>query len=127
MTSLTAALVIGDIIALLVFSAWGRAAHGMQLEAASVLATGLPFAITWFIIAALLGGYKPEVVSSPGAAAKRAALINIIAAPLAVVLRALVLQRPIAWTFLVVATTTSLIVMTVWRTVFAFTRRRAGA
>lgn len=127
MAALKTALVIGDAIALIVFSMWGRASHGMDLQAGSVLSTGLPFAITWFAAAALLGGYKPEAAAGPGAAAKRAALISVIAAPLAVVLRALFLQRPIPWTFLVVATTTTLIVMTVWRTVFALTRRRAGA
>lgn len=122
-------LVVGDLIVLLLFSAFGRAAHELQLELRSVLTTALPFTIAWFAVGAATGAFRPAAYQSPAAAAGRVVLTNAISVPVAIVMRALWLNRTIPWTFLLVAFTTSLILLLLWRVAFAllWARRAAGA
>lgn len=121
-------LVAGDLVILLLFSAFGRAAHDLQMGLRGVLATALPFTIAWFVVGAFTGAFRPAAYSSPGSAAGRVVITNVIAVPLAIVMRALWLSRPIPWTFLVVAFTTSLILLLIWRVAFALVwgRRQAA-
>ena len=98
----------------------------MSLGIQGLVSTALPVAVAWFGVGALLGGYRREAYATPGGAARRAALIWLVAGPLGVVLRALWLMRPIAWTFALITFVTNLILLTGWRAVFAWaTGRRA--
>jgi len=121
-------LVVGDLVVLLLFSAFGRAAHELQLGLRGVLATALPFTIAWFVVGSFTGAFRPAAYSSPGSAAGRVVLTNAISVPVAIVMRAPGLGRPIPWTFLVVAFTTSLILLLIWRVAFAlvWARRQAA-
>src|SRR5690606_31258254 len=121
-------LVVGDLVVLLLFSAFGRAAHELQLGLRGVLATALPFTIAWFVVGSFTGAFRPAAYSSPGSAAGRVVLPTVISVPVALLTRALWLCPALPSPFLVVAFTTSLILLLIWRVAFAlvWARRQAA-
>ena len=51
----------GDAAAMLIFSAIGRVNHGS--DDGSILATALPFLLSWFLVAPMLGAYKKAQIN----------------------------------------------------------------
>lgn len=127
MSSAALQLLIGDIVAILLFATLGRGAHSMELGLAGILNTAFPFLIMWLLVAWLLGGYRPAAYENPGKAAVRAIVLVLVAGPLALLLRSFILSRPIVITFAIISVSTNLILLTLWRTAFAFFRGRKGA
>ena len=115
-------LILGDIFAILLVTVIGFATHG-EVGAGSpspniviprMAVVFLPLAITWFLLAPWFGLFEPEIISNP----KQLwlpALAMIFAAPLAALIRGLILNAPIIPIFAVVLAATSALGMIVWR------------
>jgi len=119
------ALAVGDLIALIIFAALGRSSHNMDAGEGPLLAvlnTAAPFAVAWLLTGAAVGLYTGRALYPPGRVLLRTLLAGLIAGPFGVALRAVWLNRPIIWTFVLVATATSTLAMLVWR--FAWSRLR---
>ncbi len=128
-------LVGGDLLAFTLFAIIGRRSHS---EAAGltawfeVLKTAAPFMAGWFLVAPWLVAfrardYQAGATTSVGDVAKRTALAWLVAAPLALLLRAILLQRGIPFSFALITFITNLTLLVVWRTLFAWLWRKRGA
>lgn len=119
----TGALVVGDIFAILVVTLIGFATHGeADLSFLPRMATMFfPLAVSWFMLSPFLGLFQKDVTSS-ARQLWRPALAMIFAAPLAAVLRGLLLNAPIIPIFAVVLSATSAFGMLIWRGVYCFVK-----
>lgn len=120
-----AILVIGDIIAFLVFAAIGRRSHGEAAGLAAgleVFKTAAPFLLGWFLTAPFIGAYRQ--VTTPTWMARRTALAWLVAWPVGLALRALLLWRGIPVSFAIVTLLSNGVIICGWRTVFAWLRSR---
>lgn len=123
-----AGLVAGDLITFLLFSAIGRASHAEAagLDAiAQVVETAAPFAIGWFLAAPFVGAFREDVTGRPGRMLGRTALSWLIACPIGLVLRAVIRQTGIPWTFALITFATVLVMVGIWRGAYALIAQRA--
>jgi hypothetical protein len=123
-------LVMGDIVIFMFFAFTGRETHapGDANLIVNALPTLLTFLIVWFAIAALGGVYRSGVIANPRSAMLRTLIAWMIAAPIAIILRAILLQRTaIPWQF--VAVTMGLVgaLLLLWHGGMAWYRARRGA
>ncbi|NJL05703.1 MAG: DUF3054 domain-containing protein [Chloroflexaceae bacterium] len=135
-TRLTYALLIGgDLLAFTLFAIIGRRSHS---EAAGLMAwfevlkTAAPFMLGWFLVAPWLGAFRArdyQAGADPSVAgvAQRTALAWLVAAPLALLLRAILLQRGIPFSFALITFITNLTFLVAWRSLFAWLWRKRGA
>ncbi len=100
-----AILVLGDVLIFMFFAFTGRETHapGDTNLIANALPTLLPFVLVWLAIAALGRVYRTDVIARPRSAVRRTLIAWIVAAPIAIVARALLLSRTaIPWQFVAV-------------------------
>ncbi len=119
------ALIIGDIIAFLLFAAIGRRSHGEAAGLAAgvqVIETAAPFLLGWFLTAPFTRAYRQ--VTGPAVMARRTALAWLIAWPLGLLLRGLYLSRGIPLSFAIVTLLSNGVILCGWRTFFAWLRAR---
>jgi hypothetical protein len=91
-----AVLIGGDLLALLLFTWVGRSSHALSsLDIAAGLTTAAPFVISWFVLAPWFGLFQAEISQSWQKFTPRILLVWLIGGPLAGLLRALFLGRPI--------------------------------
>ena len=113
-------LLIGDAIALAMFAVIGLASHDEGITAGGVARNALPVLAAWFVVAAFVGTY-----SRPGL---RTMFITwVIAVPVGVALRAIVLSRPADGSqivFAIVTMTVTLLLLLVWRAIAAMVSSR---
>jgi hypothetical protein len=120
-------LICGDILALAVVTIAGFVTHGEgSLEYLPRMAAAFfPLAASWLILAPWFELFDPQIslnVKMFG----RIALAVVFAAPLALVVRGLLLHAPILPIFAVVFTLTSTFGLILWRAIYSlFTRRQA--
>jgi hypothetical protein len=98
-------LILGDIVIFMFFAFTGRETHapGDANLIVNALPTLLTFLIVWFAIAALGRVYRSDVMTNPRSALLRTLIAWIFAAPIAIVIRAIILQRTaIPWQFVAV-------------------------
>jgi hypothetical protein len=122
-----ALLVAGDTLAFLVFATLGRRSHGQEagLEALlATLGTAAPFVLGWLLVAPFVGAYRSTLWGRPAPMARRTALAWLGAWPLGLVLRALIVQRPIPLSFALVVGITNTLLLLGWRVVLALLTRR---
>ena len=119
-------LIIGDVLAILVTILIGFATHKETGVAffPRMAVLFFPLIITWFMLAPFLGLFQPEITSNPKQL-WRPILAMIFAAPLAVVIRGLILNAPIIPIFAVVLSATSAFGMLIWRGIFVLLNRKA--
>ena len=121
-------LILGDIFAILLITLSGFATHG-ELNTSLITrmsALFFPLIIAWFLLSPWLGLFQTEIISNPRQL-WRPALAMLFAAPLAAVLRGLILNAPIIPIFVVVLAATSAFGMVLWRGIyFLLNRNRAG-
>lgn len=122
----TSILVIVDLVIILLFSAVGRLSHHMVLDPSLLLNTTLPFAAAWLIVGALTGIFKPASVESTGRAFKSTLLTLVIAGPLGVLLRSLLIGRMPFYTFWFIGPLNLAMFMLPWRLVYAYFKRKTG-
>ena len=118
-------LVIGDAAAILITTFIGFATHG-EADVSflpRMAAAFFPLVTAWFLLAPFLGLFQKEITSSVKQI-WRPILAMVFAAPLAAVLRGLILNAPIIPIFAVVLGVTSAFGMLVWRGIYVFLRRK---
>jgi hypothetical protein len=123
-------LILGDIVIFMFFAFTGRETHAPG--DANVIVNALPtlftFLIVWAAIALVGGVYRSGVITQPRSALLHTLIAWIIAAPIAIVIRAIILSRTaIPWQF--VAVTMGLVgtLLLVWHGGYAWYRTRRSA
>jgi hypothetical protein len=121
-------LIIGDVITLALVTGFGFATHGTLGSAGSrMLTTFVPLLLAWAAVAPFLGAYDSE---RAGQASQlwRPFWAMILAAPLAAWLRAVWLNAPILWLFVLVLGGFSALGILAWRALYLLVfARRFGA
>lgn len=95
-------LITGDIVIFMFFAFTGRETHapGDRNLIVNALPTLLTFLVVWLAIAALGRVYRSGVMTNPRSALLRTLIAWLIAAPVAIVIRAVLLSRTaIPWQF----------------------------
>jgi hypothetical protein len=123
-------LMVGDVVIFMFFAFTGRETHapGDANVIVNALPTLLTFVIVWFVIAALGRVYRSGVISNPRSAGGHTLIAWIIAAPIAILIRAILLSRTaIPWQF--VAVTLGLVgtLLLLWHGGYAWYRARRAA
>ncbi len=113
-------LVGGDILVLLIFTWVGRESHSLPGgDIIAALTTAIPFILSWFLVAPWFGLFRIEVSQSWRRLVPRLLLAWIVAGPLAALLRALFLGRPIPEgiipNFVLITTGVAGLMMLIWR------------
>ncbi len=121
------ALLIGDALSFLVFAALGRAEHHTGLGVLEIISTAFPFMAAWYPVALWLKAFRERAVASVWAAARSVLLPWLLAWPLGLQLRALILDRSIPFSFAAVVFVTNLALLAVWRGTYAYFRQRRAA
>ncbi len=111
-----AALIAGDVLALLLFTATGRGSHALpNSDILAALATAFPFVLAWFLVAPWLGLFKADI-SLSWRQGWRIPLAWLIAAPLGAFVRAWLLGRAvIPPTFVLVTIIFATLFILIWR------------
>ena len=121
----TTLLILGDLLAIALVTVIGFATHGEAGRSflPRMAAAFFPVSLAWFALAPALGLFRTENVSEPKQL-WRPVLAMTFAAPLAAVLRGLLLNAPILPIFAVVLAATSAFGMLVWRAIYWILTRR---
>jgi hypothetical protein len=121
-------LVIGDVVCFLIFAALGRNTHGEAAGLAAIpqiINTALPFAIGWFLVSPIVGAFRREIVAQPRAMAMRTALAWLLSWPVAMLLRGIFVDHGVPpLTFALVVLLFNMLLLVVWRWLFALYNRR---
>lgn len=120
-------LILGDILAILLIILIGFATHRELNKSfiTRISALFFPLVIAWFLLSPWLGLFQQEIISNPKQL-WRPTLVMLFAAPLAAVLRGLILNAAIIPVFVVVLGATSAFGMLLWRGIyFLLNRNRA--
>jgi Protein of unknown function (DUF3054) len=123
-------LILGDVVIFMFFAFTGRETHapGDANLIVNALPTLLTFLTVWFVIAAVGRVYRSGVMTRPRTALLRTLIAWLIAAPIAIVVRAILLQRTaIPWQF--VAVTMGLVgsLLLIWHGSMAWFLKRRKA
>lgn len=113
------ALIVGDLLTLLITTLVGFATHGeTDLSFLPRLAASyLPLSVSWLLLAPWFGLFRPEITSNPKQL-WRPALALLFAAPLAALLRALILHSVVIPIFAIVLGATSALGIIIWRGIY---------
>lgn len=126
----TAALVGGDIVALLAFAAMGRGSHGLATGLAAVAETArtaAPFIGGWLLASPWLGAFAPEATRGPAAMLRTTLVAWLPALVVGALLRAAAIGRFSPPSFYVVTLIVGALLLAGWRAAFALVERRRGA
>ena len=125
MTKASWILYTGDILTIAIVILIGFATHGET--ALSFLprmgAIFIPLMISWFLLAPWFGLFQQEIIPHLNQL-WRPAFAILFAAPLAAVLRGLILNAPIIPIFVIVLGGTLALGMTLWRAIYIFMNSR---
>jgi hypothetical protein len=124
-----ALLIGGDLLSLLLFTWIGRSSHSLPgADISAGLATAAPFVLSWFLVAPWFGLFRREISQTWRKLVPRLLLVWLIAGPLAGLLRALFLGRPIPEgivpIFVLVTMTVASLLMLAWRLVYLWWANR---
>jgi hypothetical protein len=120
-------LLIGDVITIALVTGVGFATHGtLGTAGARLLTTFIPLLIAWFAVAPFLGAYDPERARQ-APQLWRPFWAMVLAAPLASWLRAVWLNAPILWLFVLVLGGFSALGILAWRALYVLVIARRFA
>lgn len=125
----TAALVAGDVAALLAFAAMGRGSHGLATGLAAVAETArtaAPFIGGWLIAAPFVGAFAPAATRGPLPMLRTTLVAWLPALAVGAVLRALAIGRFSPPSFYVVTLLVGALLLAGWRAAFALAEGRRG-
>jgi hypothetical protein len=109
-------LATGDVTALAVFAAIGRASHHEALSVLDALGTAAPFIVGWVSASTLLGGYSRRAVETP---LKTAGLAWITGIPAGLLVRSLLRGHLPETTFVAISMAFTGIFLIGWRSAYA--------
>jgi len=118
-------LVFGDTLALAILTLIGFAAH-RETDLSflpRMAATFFPLTIAWFLLAPWFGLFQPEITSNPKQL-WRPLLAMLFAAPLAGLLRAIILNTAVIPIFAIILGATSALGMILWRGLYFLANRK---
>lgn len=122
-------LIAGDFIVLLLFVLVGRGSHSMSADIPAIMMTAAPFLFGWFVITPWFGLFKADVSLNWRALLPRLIIGWAIGGALALVLRTLLLGRPVPAgiipSFAVAAMSFSTLFMLIWRLGYLWWMRRS--
>ncbi len=120
------ALVFGDILAILLITLIGFATHGELNTSftARMSAVFFPLVIAWFLLAPWFGLFQQEITSNPKQL-WRPALAMIFTAPLAALLRAIILNSAVLPIFAIILGGTSVLGIIIWRAIYFLSIRNS--
>jgi hypothetical protein len=118
-------LIFGDILSLALVTVIGFATHGpLSLDLLPrMMTTFLPLLAAWFSLAPFLQLFNPETTQNPRQL-WRPIYAMLIAAPLATLLRALMLNGIILPIFALVLAANAALGLLLWRAIFLLIQRR---
>lgn len=119
-------LIIGDLLAILLVTLLGFIFHGESIASPRWLTTFVPFSAAWALQAPWLGLYQPLVASDWRKSWWRAALSAVLAAPMAGLLRAMMLGSVVVPVFVLVLALTAAAGMALWRLAFSMRWQQVG-
>lgn len=119
-------LIVGDLLAFLLFGALGRDSHGLEVSLGSAIGAAYPFALAWLVVGFFLGTLRPERAARPLDAAKWAWITWAAAWPVGHFLRSMILQRPVMVSFALVTLGTNLLILGLWRAAYGWLASRQG-
>jgi hypothetical protein len=125
----TLLLIAGDLAIFVVFVLVGRETHaaGDPNLIINVLPTLLPFVLIWFLVAIPMGVLRPDVYRVVQLTTIRTLAAWIIAGPIAIYVRALLLSRTaIPWQFVAVTIGLNAVLLLTWHMFFAWWLRRSS-
>lgn len=120
-------LIIGDIIAIALLTIIGFATHG-EADASflpRMAAAFFPVLLGWFLLAPWFGLFEEQVTSNPKML-WRVPLVSLFAAPLAVLLRAAILNTAGIPIFALVLGATNAFGMIIWRAIYTWWVKRSA-
>ena len=124
--NLTALLVAGDVIALLIFVVLGRLSHGFTSDWLPNLARILtPFLLGWFMAAWLAGAYRTDSVTQPTVFLRRTAVSWLIGIPLGFLLRRVIFQNNVTLPFALTTLIFTALFLIGWRAILVWRLNRA--
>jgi hypothetical protein len=118
-------LIIGDIIAIAIVTIIGFATHG-EAGVSFIPRMGtilFPFLLGWFILAPWFGLFDEQIISDPKLL-WRILLTMLFVAPLAAILRSVLLHNAAQPIFVLILGLTNALGMLVWRGVYLFVTQR---
>jgi len=122
-------LIAGDFIVLLLFVLVGRGSHSMSADIPAIMMTAAPFLFGWFVITPWFGLFNADVSLNWRALLPRLIIGWAIGGALALVLRTLLLGRPVPAgiipSFAVAAMGFSTLFMLIWRLGYLWWMRRS--
>ncbi|MCC0563771.1 DUF3054 domain-containing protein [Brevibacillus borstelensis] len=112
-------LLAGDLAAFLLFTYYGKLAHGLPATASGIMETLAPFLLAWILVALFFHPYRRRSLEKAGTQLLNVLLMWTIAAPIGLVIRTLWLGTPLTWLFAAVAYFIMLAFLLGWRIPFA--------
>jgi hypothetical protein len=118
-------LILGDILTIALVTFIGFATHGEAGVAflPRIAAAFFPLVVAWFLLAPWFGLFQHEIIHH-ARQLWRPALTALFAAPLAAVLRGLILNAPIIPIFAVVLGATLALGIVIWRAIWSWIANR---
>ena len=113
-----AVLVVGDIIAFLLFARAGHGQHHETTALGSLVTTAAPFVVAWLVCAPWLGAFGrlgSAATTRPRHLLKRTAIAWLVAWPLALILRAFWMRAGIPLVFDLIALVANAVLLLGWR------------
>jgi hypothetical protein len=113
-------LILGDILAIAIVTFIGFVTHG-ETDLSflpRMFAAFLPLTLSWFLLAPWFGLFRSEITSNLKQL-WRPVLAMLFAAPLAAILRGLILNAAVVPIFAIVLSATSAFGMLIWRGLYA--------
>jgi hypothetical protein len=108
-----------DTAAILAFAAVGKASHSDgSIDFLAVAMTALPFLLSWFVTAPLLGCYTPSATADVKSAVLQTGKGWIIAVPLGCVLRGVIKGYVPPAPFVIVTLISTLIILSIGRSAY---------
>ena len=80
-------LVLGDFVSFAAFAAIGLHSHHQSAQLGDVLATAVPFAFGWYLVAPFAGAFRQALIGRPAQMVIRTAIAWLCAWPIALLLR----------------------------------------
>lgn len=112
-----------DTLSLLVFAGVGKASHSAvdgSLDLIAVLVTAFPFLVSWFLVAPLIGSYRPEATKDISSAAIQTTKAWALAVPLGCILRGVIKGYIPPVPFVVVTLIATLVILCAGRVGYTF-------